>query len=166
MEKAENVKSIGVISDTHIPSRSRRIPEKALKIFSGTDMIIHCGDITDESTLSVLEEIAPVYAVRGNMDNSESNFPSEIILTINSKYILCAAHGNGSPLGLKDRLFTRFSEYKPYIILFGHTHIPEFTGHKGTLFFNPGSATAGYFKNTAGILTVNNDTITGEIMDL
>lgn len=166
MIKVNSVKKIGVLSDTHIPSRSPVLPPKLLRLFHGVDMIIHCGDITDDESLAPLAEIAPLYAVRGNMDGPESSFPAEHVIEINSKFILCVAHGRGSSVGLKEKLFTQFKEYKPYMILFGHTHFGEFTALNGVFFFNPGSATSGYDHNSAGMLTVGNDEITAELLRL
>ena len=55
--------SIGVISDTH-----GRISSGVPKAFKDVDLIIHAGDIGDEKVLDKLSKIAPVVAVRGNMD--------------------------------------------------------------------------------------------------
>ena len=60
---------IGVISDTHIPYRSRNIPSKVFEEFKNVDLILHAGDIEDLSVLDELEKIAPVKAVNGNCDH-------------------------------------------------------------------------------------------------
>ena len=57
------ISSIGVISDTH-----GHIPRGLTKAFKHVDLIIHAGDIGDKSILNELARIAPVIAVRGNMD--------------------------------------------------------------------------------------------------
>jgi putative phosphoesterase len=61
--------TIGVVSDTHIPSRGKAIPDIVLKAFEGVDMIIHAGDLTKDYVIYELEEIAPVHAVAGNNDD-------------------------------------------------------------------------------------------------
>ena len=59
---------IGLISDTHIPDRRIKLPQKVLETFEGVDLIIHAGDITSKSVIEELETVAPVVAVEGNMD--------------------------------------------------------------------------------------------------
>jgi putative phosphoesterase len=54
---------IGIISDTH-----GRLPQSVSKAFKNTDLIIHAGDIGDPQIIEALEKIAPIRAVRGNMD--------------------------------------------------------------------------------------------------
>src|SRR5688572_13390940 len=71
--------TIGIISDTHGLMR----PE-ALAALQGSSAIIHAGDIGSESVLRALQEIAPVYAVRGNNDTAEwaATIPITADLTI------------------------------------------------------------------------------------
>ena len=64
-------KIIGLISDTHVPVRARRLPEEIFKIFENAEYIIHAGDFVEMSVVDELEQIAPVLAVYGNMDGSE-----------------------------------------------------------------------------------------------
>lgn len=54
---------IGVISDTH-----GVVTKKALEALKGSQLIIHAGDVGDPKVIETLEQIAPVYAVRGNTD--------------------------------------------------------------------------------------------------
>src|SRR4030043_2463643 len=61
-------KTIGLISDTHVPKRAQRIPEKVFEIFANVDYIIHAGDLVELSVVDELEQLAPVLAVHGNMD--------------------------------------------------------------------------------------------------
>ena len=73
---------IGLVSDTHIPDRRIKLPQKVLESFEGVDLIIHAGDITSQSVIDELEAIAPVVAVEGNMDRVHGEIdlnPSEII---------------------------------------------------------------------------------------
>jgi hypothetical protein len=64
------VKTVAVISDTHLPKGARRISERALELIRSSDLLIHAGDF---STASVLEEIEaigpPLLAVHGNVDD-------------------------------------------------------------------------------------------------
>ena len=68
MDMGTNLKAIGVISDTHIPTRASAIPEKVFEVFKGSSLIVHSGDLVQFSVLRDLEEVAPVVAVHGNMD--------------------------------------------------------------------------------------------------
>lgn len=62
---------IGVISDTHVPVRARALPGEVLRIFAGVDLILHAGDLVTLDVLDELRAIAPVFAVRGNVDHPE-----------------------------------------------------------------------------------------------
>src|SRR5438270_12735013 len=66
MTSIQSVCRIGIISDTHGLLR----PE-ALAALQGSDLIIHAGDIGQESVLDTLRQIAPVFAVRGNNDHGD-----------------------------------------------------------------------------------------------
>ena len=69
---SEAVKTIGLISDTHIPKRAMCVPKRVFEIFENVDYIIHAGDLVELSVVDELEQIAPVLAVHGNMDTSGS----------------------------------------------------------------------------------------------
>jgi uncharacterized protein len=166
LEKINNVTKIGVISDTHIPTRAKFLPQPAVETLKGTDFIIHCGDVVSKEVLLELGLTSPVYAVKGNMDPDELDLPDERILLINSKLIICVAHGSGPPFDIKQRLFRKFKKYDPFMIIYGHTHVPENDTYNGILVFNPGSCTYGKSNNSIGILTVSNDMITGKIITL
>src|SRR4030043_2448023 len=62
------VKTVGLISDTHVPKKSRSIPKRVFEIFENADYIIHAGDLVELTVVDELEQIAPVLAVHGNMD--------------------------------------------------------------------------------------------------
>ena len=59
---------IGLISDTHIPDRRVKLPEKVLETFENVDLILHAGDITSQRVIDELEKSGPVIAVKGNRD--------------------------------------------------------------------------------------------------
>ena len=62
--------TLGVISDTHVPDRVRQLDPQAFGIFqaAGVQAILHAGDVSGPQLLAQLEQIAPVYAVKGNRD--------------------------------------------------------------------------------------------------
>lgn len=166
LEKINKVSRIGVISDTHIPARVRSLPASAIEALKGTDIIIHCGDIVSKEVLMELQLISPVCAVKGNMDPYDMDLPGERILLINDKFIICVAHGFGPPYGVKLQLFKKFKEHNPFMIIHGHTHVPENDTYNGIMLFNPGSCSNGNNFNSIGVLTVSDVTIKGNIIAL
>ena len=120
---------IGVISDTHGLLR----PE-SLAALQGSDYIIHAGDIGDPVILDKLEEIAPVTAVRGNVDHGAwtRKIPATNVLQIGeiSIYVL----HNLQELDLKPEA-AKFAA-----VVYGHSHVPKQEWKNGVLYFNPGSA--------------------------
>jgi putative phosphoesterase len=147
--------TIGVISDTHGLLR----PE-ALAALLGSDYIIHAGDIGDPDILKKLTGIAPVTAVRGNVDREPwaGRVPETEVLEVEgaSIYIL----HDLKALDLKPEA-AGFS-----VVISGHTHMPKQETRHGVLYFNPGSAGPKRFRLpiTVGKLMVKAGTITGEIV--
>ena len=166
MENHNNIKNIGVISDTHIPARASSLPNALHDIFNGCDMIIHCGDVVKNSVITELNAIAPVYGVKGNMDPFEIDLPGERIMRINGKFTLCISHGGGAHYGIESRMLKKFSKYEPYMIIFGHSHIPLNTIKNNIFYFNPGSCTNGMSYDSVGKLKVEENKITGEIIEI
>ncbi len=160
------IKKIGVISDTHIPSRAKSLPKEIYNYFKGANFIIHCGDIVNNGVITELETIAPVYAVKGNMDSHEITYSLEITTKINDKFIVCISHGSGSPYVIKDKLYKTFSKDFPYMIIFGHTHSAYNDTFKNIKYFNPGSATCGIKYNSIGLLEVEDNEIICNILQI
>jgi uncharacterized protein len=121
--------TIGVISDTHALLR----PE-AVAALRGSDYVIHAGDVGDPETLTQLAAIAPVTAVRGNVDREEwaRELPATNVLQVGSIAIY-VLHDVGQ-LDLDPRA-ARFAA-----VIFGHSHHPSQEMRNGVLFFNPGAA--------------------------
>lgn len=59
---------VGVVSDTHVPEFQPALHKALFHRLAGVDLVLHAGDITEQSTLDSLSAIAPVVAVRGNHD--------------------------------------------------------------------------------------------------
>jgi putative phosphoesterase len=148
---------IGVISDTHGLLR----PE-ALIALQGSDYIIHAGDIGDPDILPALASIAPVTAIRGNVDHDPRTrkIPATNVLEIQdvSIYIL----HNLAALDLKPEA-AGFAA-----VIYGHSHEPKQEVKNGVLYFNPGSAGPRRFKLpvTVGRLIVKGHIISGEILKI
>ncbi len=166
MLQYQNIKKIGVISDTHIPTRAESLPEKISSIFKGVDLIIHCGDIVSDDVLVELSSIAPVAAVKGNMDSYGISLPVEEIIKINDTFTICASHGAGSPFSIKERLYKAFKQYAPSLVLYGHTHIAAKDEYMGIPFFNPGSPTAGSSFDSVGIILIEENILNTEVIKL
>ena len=123
------MKRVGVISDTHGLLR----PE-ALEALQGYDLIIHAGDMGSEDIIPALEGIAPVHAVRGNVDNGAWawRFPLTEALELEG-VALYIFHGH---LELEiDPVAGGFG-----VIIQGHSHRPLIKTENGVLYLNPGSA--------------------------
>jgi putative phosphoesterase len=141
---------VGVISDTHYSNRlQQNFPfDQIKKAFKEIELIIHAGDITDACVLDMLGEIAPVEAVRGNMDCDELG--SRLL---HSKVVDIA----GTLIGVAHKKNDSYFEgEKVDAIVFGHTHAPFNKVVNGILYFNPGSPVkpALPFPPSVGILTI------------
>jgi putative phosphoesterase len=139
---------IGVVSDTHGLLR----PEVATAL-AGVERILHLGDVGKPSILKDLGKIAPVTAIRGNVDRDGpcSELPETEVLLLGSRYVYMLHDLNTLHL---DPAAGKFAA-----VLFGHTHVPNFYRRKGVLYFNPGSCGPRRFglPVTVGLLTVNED---------
>lgn len=159
---------IGVISDTHIPTRADHLPEVIFQHFKGVDLILHAGDLEDIMVLYDLEDIAPVKAVVGNMDPYElgEELPAKRSVKVGGVNI-GLIHGWGDPKGLPQRVLEAFSGENVSCIVFGHSHQPFNQEVQGILLFNPGSPTDRVFApyNSIGILHIGKE-IKGEIIKL
>lgn len=145
-------KSIGLISDTHSYLDRALVP-----IFDGLDHIIHAGDIGDEAVLEELEELAPVTAVRGNIDGGDLRFlPLEQILEVNGRRI-AVLHIAGSPRRPRKAARELLFRERPDAIVVGHSHIPVVGQVEGALWINPGAAGREGFhlERFAGLLHVS-----------
>lgn len=132
---------IGVIADTHIPGRARRLPPQVLEHLSGVDLILHAGDLVSRTVLEVLSEVAPVMAVAGNNDPeplaSELGLTREISL---AGYRIGMSHGHvGKGRSTVERALSHFDQLD--CVVFGHSHMPYIAKHGRTMAFNPGSPT-------------------------
>lgn len=179
--------TLGVIADTHIPDRAAQIPPSALDLFSSQHVhaILHAGDLSVRRVLDQLEEIAPVYAIRGNTDILLlGTLPWKRRLTFEGVTI-GMAHGHGNWLkyipNRIDYYFhgpKKFSYYEDtarqqmpgcQVVVCGHTHVPANYWHQGQLIFNPGSATRPNavlpsLPPSVGLLHLDQGNVWGEIV--
>lgn len=149
---------LGVVSDTHGLLRPEVAP-----VLAGVQHILHLGDVGDEDILGELKKIAPVTAVRGNVDRSGAcaKLPETEVLLFEGHYLyllhdLDTLHLNPAA--------ARFSA-----VLFGHSHKPSIRRIKDVLYFNPGSCGPRRFSLpiTVGLLNVEEGKpLDAEIVDL
>jgi putative phosphoesterase len=120
---------IGVISDTHGLLR----PE-AVAAVADSDLIIHAGDVGDPAILDRLNAIAPVTAVRGNVDTGTwaRKLPQTNVLEVEGCTIYV--------LHILDQLDLKPEAAGFSAVIYGHSHKPHQETKNGVLYFNPGSA--------------------------
>lgn len=120
---------VGVISDTH-----GLVRPAVLDALQGIDVIVHAGDVGGPHVLQALGELAPVIAVRGNVDLE----PWATALLERRRLELGGAH----VLLIHDRAMVGGSPAAEGIevVVFGHSHQPLAEREGGVLWFNPGSA--------------------------
>ncbi len=126
---ANAVKRIGLISDTHGLLR-----REALKALRGSELIIHAGDVGKPEILEELRKIAPVVAVRGNVDTEPwaRALPETAVAEAGSVLIYILHDVNALDLNPAAAGF--------HIVVSGHSHKPGKTERDGVLYINPGSA--------------------------
>jgi uncharacterized protein len=131
---------IGVISDNH-----GYLDPAVLEVFAGVTHIIHAGDIIDPAILDRLRAVAPVTAVAGNMDSGEptSTLPREAVGDVAGVRFLV---GHKRKRLLRDLAAGRIGGIPrgelPDLVIYGHDHVPAAAWVDGTLYLDPGSATA------------------------
>lgn len=131
---------VGLVSDTHIPTRKASLPPELYYALNDVDLILHAGDLVEERVLLELETIAPVEAVAGNMDypGLVEKLGQEKIVFIGG-IAIALTHGTGPHAMVADRVFQRFSSFGVQGIVFGHSHEPLSERRDGILLVNPGS---------------------------
>ncbi|NYB51623.1 MAG: metallophosphoesterase [Methanobacteriaceae archaeon] len=132
---------IGVISDTHIPERAQKIPEKVFKVFRDVDIILHAGDLVSPQVKDQLDEIAPTICVQGNMDRySGLKLPQRKKFNLEGVKI-GLSHGEVYPRGDTQQLRYIGLEMKVEVLITGHTHWSFIKELPDMLLLNPGSPT-------------------------
>src|SRR5712692_8628863 len=127
---ARRVRVVGLISDTHGLLR-----EAALKALAGSDLIIHAGDIGKLGIiLDALRALAPVVAVRGNIDIEPwaAALPTTAVAQAGAIGIYVLHDLQELDLGPAPTGFR--------VVVSGHSHKPAHTERRGVLYINPGSA--------------------------
>ncbi len=127
-----------VIADTHLPRRSKALPEGLLPHLERAALILHAGDLMDSTLLDDLAVYAPARAVQGNLDPPETGLP-EVLRFEFGGVRMAMIHDSGPKRGRRNRMRRRFPEAR--VVVFGHSHIPWLDDEDGLLLLNPGSPT-------------------------
>lgn len=120
---------IGIISDTHGLLRPQ-----AVKALTGVSEIVHAGDLGSPEVLVALQAIAPVNAVRGNVDRGAwaDTLPRTSVVNLGGDLFYILHNLNDLDL---DPAAAGFAG-----VIFGHSHHAETYYKKNVLYLNPGSA--------------------------
>ncbi len=137
---------VGVISDTHGLLRPQ-----AVEALLGSQLIIHAGDVGDPDVLEALRLIAPVYAIRGNVDKEEplSRLPNTRTVSVEQARLLVIHDVN--ELGKEPVL------RGVQAVIFGHSHRARLERRDNILFLNPGSAGPQRFKLPVTLAWLNTE---------
>lgn len=150
-------KKIGVISDTHGLLRS-----EISEIFKDVDLIIHAGDVGQTQVLEDLKSIAPVVAVRGNVDKDDlaEKLAGWEIVEVGNKSIYVIHNIDMMDIEPKDADVD--------IVIFGHSHKAAEKNIEGVLYLNPGSAGPKRFHLpiSAAIVQIEDNNVTTNFIDL
>jgi len=148
---------VGVISDTHGLLR----PE-VLSALAGCDHILHAGDVGDAEIISRLQYIAPVTAVRGNIDRRGpcGTLPLIQIRELNGQNVYMLHEINTLDLNPATAGFAA--------VVYGHSHSPAAEYRRKVLYFNPGSCGPRRFSLpvSMGFLIIRDNTIQPELVTL
>lgn len=148
---------LGLISDTH-----GYLPPQVADIFREVDLILHAGDIGSAAVVDSLEAIAPLLAVRGNMDHGPwaENLPLRLLVR--------AAAMEIHLIHDREHLRPQPPAGDHVAVVAGHTHRFLTEQTNGVLYVNPGSAGAPRHGETASvaILVVRGTAATVELVGL
>ncbi len=159
---------IGVLGDTHLlrgDVQSRLAPVLDLFRRATVDLILHTGDTGVLALLRVLEEIAPVAAVRGNADPIETldALPDRVLIHVGTRTVLLL-HGHLGKTALSTA--RRAANDEIDLLVFGHSHQPLIDREGRTILFNPGSPTERRWNPHFGIglITVTDERIAPDLI--
>ena len=147
---------MGIISDTH-----GRLRPEALAALADSDLLLHAGDVGEPDIVERLTAIAPLHAVRGNVDDGEWAHDLPLLLSLDLERVsLLLYHGHVGPPA--ERVAAA------QVIVQGHSHRPEVARREGKLYVNPGSAGRRRFglPVTVARLRIDGDDVEAELVEL
>ena len=138
--RADGSVRLGIVADTHSAPHERGLVHLAAQ---KPDFILHGGDIGELSVLDRLAEIAPVHAVRGNIDVRASELPDVLTLELvheeRTQITLMLTHIALYGSRIRPDAAKRARAEKASVIICGHSHVPFIGQERGLSIFNPGS---------------------------
>jgi uncharacterized protein len=157
---------MAIVSDTHLPRGTRRLPDDCVARLQAADLIIHAGDLSALAVLRELEGYGPVLAVHGNVDDAEvrAALPDTAAIDAGGARI-AVVHDAGPAGGRLARLRRRFPGTDA--VIFGHSHLPlHERAPDGFQIFNPGSPTERRRapRHTMGLGTVRDGRVEFELI--
>jgi len=135
---------LGLISDTHGLLR-----REAVEALRGSELIIHAGDVGDAKILEELRKLAPVVAVRGNVDTQEWAGTLPLTTVAEAGAVLIYVLHDVNALDL-DPAAAGF-----HLVVSGHSHKPGKIERDGVLYVNPGSAGPRRFQLPVSVARLN-----------
>ena len=131
---------LAIISDTHLPRGTRRLPPECTRLLRRAELILHAGDVVAGAVLEELARLGPVRAVQGNMDDAalRETLPGDLVVEVGGARI-GMVHVPGPRAGREARLAARFPGCDA--VVYGHTHVPQVERHGAVWILNPGSPT-------------------------
>jgi hypothetical protein len=185
--------TVGVLADTHLPFRLKRLPPAISQIFQRVDLILHAGDVDQMEYLEPLLALAPLFAVRGNLhfkptelSHGGLNLPVDLHLSLLGHHVV-VNHGGWpdfwalasdwfwekmlepSRKRSNARIVRRLLRWYPEadVIIFGHSHRAYLQRHGRALLFNPGGvARLDEFTPSVGRLGITPREVTAEVIPL
>ncbi|MEV5445650.1 metallophosphoesterase [Streptomyces sp. NPDC052644] len=130
-----------LMSDTHVPSRAKSLPQEVLDLVPRVDVVVHAGDWVNTATLDLLEARARrLVGVYGNNDGPElrARLP-EVAYAELEGVRFAVVHETGPARGRERRCAERFPDVD--VLVFGHSHIPWDSSAGELRLLNPGSPT-------------------------
>ncbi len=164
---------IGLISDTHVPRDAKMLPPHVEEAFRAVDLILHAGDIYDQTVLDELEKIAPVLAARGNGD---IGLPEDRRVKCSHTFDVAGVslgmtHGLDFPSSAEycHRAMQREFGRRVDVLVLGDTHVAMAEVFDGIHLVNPGSPTLPsnrYELGTVAILEIVAGAVAARIVQL
>ncbi|HTJ45801.1 MAG TPA: metallophosphoesterase family protein [Kofleriaceae bacterium] len=126
---------LAIVADTHSAPHPRAYE---LLRDARPDAILHAGDIGELAVLDALADIAPVHAVRGNID-ARAGLPDELVIDLDGRLRIFLTHIAVNGVKLRADVAAHAIAAEASIVICGHSHVPFIGTDKGLTIFNPGS---------------------------
>ena len=157
-----------MISDTHMPRGSRKLPDACVERLAAAEAILHAGDFMELEVLhSCTNSARRCTRCAGNVDSAQLITRLPLMRTVQFEDVrIGMVHDAGPSSGRLARMRRRFPGTQA--VVFGHSHTPLHEEQDGFQIFNPGSPTERRRapRHTMGIATIAGDRLTFELIAL